>query len=235
MNVDIERGFKLLEQNKDNTPELSEREQFSQLLDLMGKFGGFDPDTFEEEKEAILNSGISLEDFETILSENLADQFGPRQMVDIDIQLLTDTAKTPAYAHVEDACADIYSDETVTIMPNETKLISTGIAIAIPMGYVVHIYPRSSIGAKTPLRLSNSVGVIDAGYRDEIKVIYTNIGAVPYTITKGDRIAQMSVDAAPMARFTQVDDVKEIGEDRGGGIGSTGGLIDNEEANVEEA
>lgn len=229
MNVDIERGFKLREQN----PEASENEQFANLLDMLGTIGGFDPQTFAEEKEAILNSGITLEDFTSILGENIYDKFGPREMVDVDIQKLTETAKIPTYAHDTDACADLYADETITIEPGTTALIRTGIALAIPIGYVVHIYPRSSIGAKTMLRLGNSVGVIDAGYRDEIKIIYTNTGTEPYTINRGDRIAQMSIDASPMARFHRVDDVKEIGEDREGGIGSTGGLAENEEVTQE--
>ena len=234
MNVDIERGFKLLtnaqkESLKEDSgnEQLSERERFSKLLDMMGMIGGYDPNTFEEEKEAILNSDISLADFETILNENLADKLGPREIVNVDIQLLTSSAKEPTYAHETDACADIYADETVTIEPGETTLVSTGFAIAVPLGYVAHIYPRSSIGAKTMLRLSNSVGVIDAGYRDEVKVIYTNTGDTPYTINKGNRIAQMCIDASPIARFHRVSDVKAIGEDREGGIGSTGGLAEN--------
>ena len=230
MNVDINRNLAI--HNEENLEKDNKREQFVQLLDLMGKFGGFDPETFEEEKEVILNSGISFEDFSAILGDNFAEKFGPREIVDTYIQLITDTAKIPTYAHLEDACADIYSDETVTIQPGETKLISTGIALAIPIGYVAHIYPRSSIGLKTPLRLSNSVGVIDSGYREEIKIIYSNMGVDPYTIAKGDRIAQMSIDAAPIARFTRVEDVKEIGEDRSGGFGSTGGLAENNESEV---
>ena len=246
MNVDIERGLKLREKaeqeqeiNAENLvnelvslsseSQLSEREQFSQLLDMLGVMGGYNKETFAEEKEAILNSGISLEDFSTILEESMVDKLGPREVVDMHIQTLTDTAKVPEYAHMSDACADIYADETITIKPNETALVSTGIALAVPMGYVAHIYPRSSIGAKTPLRLANSVGVIDSEYRDEIKVIYTNTGTEDYTIQKGDRIAQMSIDASPMARFHRVPDIKEIGEDRGGGIGSTGGMEVNEE------
>lgn len=215
MNVNIERALKA--QN-----EAEEKEQFGQLLDVVAKFGGYDPETFEAEKEAILNSGISLEDFTTILGDNIIDKFGPVEMVNLDIQKLTPSAKIPTYAHETDACADIYADETVTIEPGQTAMISTGIALAIPVGFVVHIYPRSSIGAKTMLRLSNSVGVVDSGYRDEIKVVYTNTGDEPYTINEGDRIAQMSIDHAPKARFHTVSDVKEIGEDREGGFGSTG-------------
>lgn len=223
MNVDIERGTPLTPADEtiaDN--QTTPNEDFENLLNMMGMLGGYDPETFEQEKQAILNSGIQYEDFLSILSENMADKLGPREIVDLPIQKLTESAIVPTYAHTTDACADLYADETIIIEPNETKLISTGIALAVPMGYVVHIYPRSSIGAKTPLRLSNSVGVIDAGYRDEIKIIYTNTGSEPFSIEKGDRIAQMSIDLAPMARFEVVDDVKEIGEDRGGGFGSTG-------------
>lgn len=227
MNVDVERGLKLREVQEEQESN-TKNEQFSQLLDIMAQIGGFDPETFAEEKEAIMNSGISLEDFTSILGDNFYDKFGPREMVNVDIQLLSDSARIPTYAHETDACADLYANETVTIEPGQTALIGTGIALAIPTGYVVHIYPRSSIGAKTPLRLSNSVGVIDAGYRDEIKLIYTNTGSEPYTVNSGDRVAQMSIDAAPMARFHRVPDVKEIGEDREGGIGSTGGLAENE-------
>lgn len=226
MNVDIERGLRakanLIEEQSQSEMSENERLNFSQMLDLLGTLGGYDPKTFEQEKEAILNSGISFEDFSTILGENFSDKLGAREIVNVNVEKLTDTARIPVYSHSTDACADIYSDESITINPGETRMISTGLAFAIPEGYVIHVYPRSSIGAKTPLRLSNSVGVIDAGYRGELKIIYTNTGDKPYVVSQGDRIAQMSIDAAPMARFNLVDSVKEIGEDRGGGIGSTG-------------
>lgn len=200
----------------------AEKIKFEMLLDLMGKVGGYDPETFEDEKKAILESGISLEDFGAVMGESYANIFGPREKLNLYVQRLTDTARIPKYAHDTDACADIYADETITIKPNETALVSTGLAFAVPEGYVMHIYPRSSIGAKTPLRLSNSVGVIDAGYRDEVKIIYTNTGSEPYTINQGDRIAQMCLDHSPMAMFLATDDVSAIGTNRGGGIGSTG-------------
>ena len=224
MNVDVERGLRAKAGLVEETTQMGEEEKqaFSQMLDLLGNLGGYDPETFEQEKQAILNSGISFEDFSAILGENFADKFGPREIVNVSIEKLTDTAKIPKYAHDTDACADIFSDETITINPGETKCISTGLAFAIPEGYVIHVYPRSSIGAKTPLRLANSVGVIDTGYRGELKVIYTNTGIEPFNILQGDRIAQMSIDHSPMARFNLVNDVASIGEDRGGGIGSTG-------------
>ena len=222
MNVNVERGLRADANLIENTMTIEEKEQLENLLNIMGTLGGYDPETFESEKQAILDSGISFEDFSTILSENFADKFGSREIADVKIQKLTETAVIPKYAHNTDACADIYADETVNIQPGQTVLISTGIAIAIPEGYVVHVYPRSSIGVKTPLRLPNSVGVIDSGYRDELKVIYTNTGNETFIINKGERIAQMSLDHSPMARFELVDNVKEYGEDRQGGIGSTG-------------
>lgn len=216
MNVNINRPQPPKEQNSDDKAQLEE------LINLMGTLGGYDPETFEQEKQAILESGITYDDMMSIVTDNFKDKMGPREIVDVKIQRLTDTARIPEYAHLTDACADLYADETVIINPGETKMISTGLAMAFPPAYVVHIYPRSSIGLKTPLRLPNSVGVIDSNYRDEIKMIYTNTGDKPYEITKGTRIAQMSIDLAPMARFEVVDDIKEFGEDRGGGFGSTG-------------
>lgn len=197
-------------------------QMLNQLISLMGKLGGISEDELEKERKAMQDSGIKASDLMELFGENLIDQFGPRQIMNVPIQTLTRTAKIPTYAHEMDACADIYADEDITILPGETKLIKTGIAMAIPEGWVVHIYPRSSIGAKTPLRLSNSVGVIDAQYRDEIKLIYTNTGDIPFQVHIGDRLAQMSLDPSPMAKFFEVDDVKAFGTDREGGIGSTG-------------
>ena len=204
-------------------PEKNDNEQMlDQMISLMGQLGGLSEEELAKERKAMQDSGIKATDLMEILGENLIDQLGPRQIMNVPIQTLTRTAKIPTYAHEMDACADIYADKDTTILPGETVLISTGIAMAIPEGWVVHIYPRSSIGAKTPLRLANSVGVIDAQYRDEIKIIYTNTSDLPYQIHQGDRIAQMALDPSPMARFVEVEDVRAFGTDREGGIGSTG-------------
>lgn len=220
---------KIIDLKPDEIPQVDaqtandiEKKQFNMILDVLGKLGGFDPETFEQEKEYIINSGISLQDFGSVIGDSIGNVFGQRERINLYVEKLTETARIPRYAHNTDACADIYADETVTIEPGQTHLVSTGLAFAVPEGYVMHIYPRSSIGAKTPLRLGNSVGVIDAGYRDEVKIIYTNTGTEPYTINQGDRIAQMCLDHSPMALFLLTDDVAAIGENRGGGIGSTG-------------
>lgn len=222
MNAMLHFPEQLAGEVKENKNPAFDEQTLDQLVGLLGKLGGLSEEELALEKKALMESGIGTQDLMSILGDNLIDQFGPRQIMNVPIQLLTDTAKIPTYAHSMDACADIYADEECAILPGETKLISTGLAFAIPEGWVVHIYPRSSIGVKTPLRLPNSVGVIDSQYRDEVKLIYTNTGSTPFYVHKGDRMAQMSLDQSPMARFFEVDDVKAFGDDRKGGFGSTG-------------
>lgn len=151
----------------------------------------------------------------------------------------------PSYAHETDAGLDIYSPSEYTIGPGETVIIPTGIKVAIPEGYAILIQPRSGQSAKTKLRVANTPGLIDSGYRDEIGVIVENIeppfkdidyefdenGEIhiksilhgqSYTIAEGQRFAQMRLVKVPKANFVQVSSVSEIGEDRGGGFGSSG-------------
>jgi len=151
----------------------------------------------------------------------------------------------PSYAHETDAGMDIYSPSEYTIGPGETIIIPTGIKVAIPDGYAILIQPRSGQSAKTKLRVANTPGLIDSGYRDEIGVIVENIeppfkdidyefdenGEIhiksilhgqSYTIAEGQRFAQMRLVKVPKANFVQVSSVSEIGEDRNGGFGSTG-------------
>ena len=158
---------------------------------------------------------------------------------------LTEGTTLPTYAHTTDAGMDLYSSAEYTIAPGETIIIPTGIKAAIPEGYALLIQPRSGQSAKTKLRIANTPGLIDAGYRDEIGVIVENIeppfkdidyefdstGNIhiksilhgqSYTIAPGQRFAQMRLVQVPKAEFVQVESVGEIGEDRGGGFGSTG-------------
>ena len=141
----------------------------------------------------------------------------------IDLPLtIEDGAKVPTYAHDTDACADLYALENVELGAHTYgNKIRTGVKIQLPEGWLAMIFPRSSIGAKTPLRLSNSVGIIDAGYRGELGVLYDNTSDEAVTINQGDRIAQLMV--MPSYRFMPVvvDSLEE--SDRGeGGFGSTG-------------
>ena len=121
----------------------------------------------------------------------------------IELPMTIDTAggaQVPTYAHDTDAAADLYASETTVLNPHSLgNKIRTGVKIELPEGWLAFILPRSSIGAKTPLRLSNSVGLIDSGYRGELGVLYDNIGDEEYTINAGDRIAQLLV--MPSYRF----------------------------------
>ena len=141
--------------------------------------------------------------------------------IELPIQL-EDGAQVPTYAHDSDAAADMYAMEDTTISAHSTGTpVKTGVHIQLPEGWVAFILPRSSIGAKTPLRLSNSAGVIDSGYRGEVRALYDNIGYEPYQIHKGDRIAQMLVMPSYRFKANVVDSLED--SDRGeAGFGSTG-------------
>ena len=135
---------------------------------------------------------------------------------------LDEGATVPTYAHETDACADLYAaDDTVLSAHTFSNMIRTGVHIALPEGWMAMIFPRSSIGAKTQNRLSNSVGIIDSEYRGQLGVLYDNLSDSDYQIKAGDRVAQMLV--MPSYKFKA--DVVDIlpASDRGeGGFGSTG-------------
>lgn len=163
-------------------------------------------------------------------------------MADIYIEKCREDAKLPSYAHNGDAGMDLYAAEEVIIEPGKSALVPVGIKLAIPYGYEVQIRPRSGVSLKTLLRIPNAPGTIDCGYRDEINVIVFNASYMveegnstdpltldqkgcihgTYKIRKGDRIAQMVVAKVEYATFVETDNVKAIGEDRGGGFGSSG-------------
>lgn len=139
----------------------------------------------------------------------------------IKFKKLNPAAKMPQVATPDSAGADISAAEDVVLAPGETKLISTGLSMAIPSGYVGLMFPRSGLSLKTPLRQPNSVGVIDADYRGEVRGMFTNTGMNPVSISAGDRIAQMIVIACLKMEWEEVAelDTTERGE---GGFGSTG-------------
>ncbi len=150
-------------------------------------------------------------------------------------------AVIPKYANPGDAGMDIYAAEDVIIEPGCTKLVPTGLKMAIPVGYEVQIRPRSGISLKTMLRIPNAPGTIDSGYRDEVNVIVHNASVreeasseEPFTpdtkgvrhgtylVRKGDRIAQMVIAKVEYLAPELIESVENIGENRGGGFGSTG-------------
>ena len=136
--------------------------------------------------------------------------------------MLEEGAQVPTYAHDSDAAADLYALEDTNLNAHTYgNKIRTGVHIQLPEGWLAMILPRSSIGAKTPFRLSNSVGLIDSGYRGELGVLYDNTSDEDSFITKGERIAQLLVMPSYRFKANVVDSLED--SDRGtGGFGSTG-------------
>lgn len=132
-------------------------------------------------------------------------------------------ATVPTYGSDLAAGADLRAvlDAPVTIKPNESALIHTGIAVAIPAGYVGLVYARSGIACKRGLAPSNKVGVIDADYRGEIMVSLHNHGTTEQTIEPDERIAQMVVTPFIHCEYEEVDNLDDT-ERGAGGFGSTG-------------
>ena len=140
----------------------------------------------------------------------------------LEIKKLDERATIPTYGTIDSAAADLYAllDMETTIEPGETVMIGTGLAMAIPKGYVGLIYARSSLGSKKGLAPANKVGVIDADYRGEIKIPLHNHSKIPQTISPNERIAQIIFTPYLKADFLEVDTLDET--IRGtGGFGST--------------
>lgn len=138
----------------------------------------------------------------------------------VEVLLRADAA--PAYAHPGDAGADLCAAEAIVLAPGERALVGTGVAIALPDGYAAFVVPRSGLAIKHGITVLNSPGTIDAGYRGEIRVALLNTDRnESFSISPGDRIAQLIVMPVSRARFIQVEHLP--GSDRGeGGFGSTG-------------
>ncbi|MDF2825386.1 MAG: deoxyuridine 5-triphosphate nucleotidohydrolase [Mycobacterium sp.] len=134
----------------------------------------------------------------------------------------------PSRAHIGDAGVDLYSAADVSLKPGERALVGTGIAVAIPVGMVGLIHPRSGLAARVGLSIVNSPGTVDAGYRGEIKVSLINLDpGTPIEISRGDRIAQLLVQRVELPELIEVSSFDEAGlgdTTRGvGGHGSSGG------------
>lgn len=126
-----------------------------------------------------------------------------------------------AQAHPGDAGADLSANEEVTIAPGARVLIGTGLSMAIPDGYAGFVLPRSGLAIKSGVTVSNAPGLIDSGYRGELRVGLTNHSDEPFAIAVGDRIAQLVIMRVEEPEFVEVEVLDETirGE---GGFGSTG-------------
>ena len=168
-----------------------------------------------------------------------------KRIINVPIELTSENAIIPKYAHLGDGAVDLYAPEEYVINPGETVIIPCDIKVALPYGYAFLIHPRSGLSAKSKLRVANSIGLIDSQYKGVIGVIVENIEprikdittdydedgrlvvssilyGSPYVIGKGERFAQMRLVEVPTVQFTQVESVDGIGDDRGGGFGSSG-------------
>lgn len=128
----------------------------------------------------------------------------------------------PAYATPGAAGMDVVSAEDVVIAPGARHAVATGLALAIPEGYEIQVRPRSGLALKHGITVPNTPGTIDSDYRGELKVILINLGAEPFTIARGDRVAQLVLAPVVQAAWDEVAELDTT--DRGaGGFGSTGG------------
>jgi len=143
-------------------------------------------------------------------------------VVEIAVEVCRPGATLPRYAHPTDGGMDVSCLEEVTIPVGATVIVPTGLKVAVPEGWMLLVFPRSGVSAKTGLRVANSPGLIDAGYRDEIGIILHNTGVESITLSAGARIAQFVLVARTEIRFLPVSSVAEIGANRGGGFGHTG-------------
>ena len=128
----------------------------------------------------------------------------------------------PAYAHPGDAGADLRAAADVVLAPGGRATVGTGIAIAVPDGYAAFVHPRSGLAARHGIILVNAPGTVDAGYRGEVRVVLLNTDpSEPFTVHRGDRIAQLVVQ--PVTRVSFLDAAELPPTPRGeGGFGSTG-------------
>jgi dUTP pyrophosphatase len=145
----------------------------------------------------------------------------------IELHRLDPELPVPRYAHPGDAGADLHSAVELTLQPGERSLVPTGVALAIPEGWVGLVHPRSGLAARHGISMVNAPGTVDAGYRGEILVNLVNLDPRDaFTIRRGDRIAQLVVQQVARAAFVEVDslDATPRGDT---GHGASGGFGDH--------
>lgn len=144
-------------------------------------------------------------------------------MIDIEVKRLSNGEGLPVPSYASDGAAglDVVAAEDLTLEPGARHAVATGFAIAIPQGYEVQVRPRSGLALKHGITCLNTPGTIDSDYRGEVKVILANLGAEPFEVRRGERIAQLVPAPVLRAAFREVDDLDSTGRGAGG-FGSTG-------------
>jgi dUTP pyrophosphatase len=146
----------------------------------------------------------------------------PHPLITVAIRRLDTDLPLPAYARPGDAGLDLCAAEAVTVEPGARLLVRTGIAVAIPDGFAALVLPRSGLALRHGLTVLNSPGLIDAGYRGEVKVLVINTDArTAVKVARGDRIAQLVVQRVEAVQLTEVDELP-ASERGAGGFGSSG-------------
>jgi dUTP pyrophosphatase len=141
---------------------------------------------------------------------------------ELPVRRLDPDLPLPAYAHPGDAGADLRAAEEVVLPPGGRATVGTGIAVAVPSGHAGFVHPRSGLAASHGITVVNAPGTIDAGYRGEVRVVLLNTDpAEPFTVRRGDRIAQLVVQPVTRVRFLDVAELPPTPRG-GGGFGSTG-------------
>jgi dUTP pyrophosphatase len=141
--------------------------------------------------------------------------------VDIEVKLLHPDARLPVRARPGDAGADLVAVEEVAIPPGQRRDVGTGIALAIPQGYGGFVQPRSGLAFRHGIMIANSPGLIDAGYRGEVRVSLYNSGSDVFVVKPGDRVAQLVIQRVEDPAFFAVENLSETARGEGG-FGSSG-------------
>ena len=147
----------------------------------------------------------------------------PRRVLDVAVRRLDPDLPLPAYAHAGDAGIDLIARCEVTLAAGGGRaLVPTGVAVAIPPGYAGFVQPRSGLALEHGVTCLNTPGLVDSGYRGELKVLLVNTDPTrPFTVERGQRIAQLVVQAVEHVRLVEAEDLEP--SDRGeSGFGSTG-------------
>jgi dUTP pyrophosphatase len=139
----------------------------------------------------------------------------------LEVKRLAAGVPLPAYAHEGDAGLDLAASVAVRLGPGERAAVPTGLAVAIPTGWVGLVHPRSGLARRHGLTVANAPGTIDAGYRGELQVLLINLGDEVVDLAAGDRIAQLLLQQVGRAEVVEVDALSDTARGEGG-FGSTG-------------
>ena len=186
------------------------------LKDVMDEVANYTSNPY---KIRIINKVFEL--LGEIINEAIEKFFGYDTI--IYFELVHPNAKIPTYAHDTDAGADVYAPMDVVIPPQARGLkVDTGFKMAMTPGWYMAVCPRSGLSYKTTMRIANTPGTVDCDYRDNVGILIDNLSDETLTIKAGDRIAQFILHPVYRFKGVTVEDVNKIGENRGGGFGSTG-------------